>query len=109
MAPSESAPVFLALLAWPSTLLAGPDVTHYKLDLTLDPATLELSATAGVTITGVKGGGAVPTIDLELTGYSVSSVTWNGAPAAYGRSGDALTVTLPDHPPRLTSPPRLIH
>jgi aminopeptidase N len=69
------------------------DVTHYDLDLTLDPGLHQLSGTVATTATVV--GQAISTLDLDLRyNLSVSAATVNGAPTTFARSGDLVTVDL---------------
>ncbi len=70
----------------------GYDVRHYALDLSYDPApsSHRLSGTATILARATKD---LSRFDLDLTGYTVSGVSVNGAAATFTRSGQELVVT----------------
>jgi aminopeptidase N len=70
----------------------GYHVEHYGLNLRITPGdnVRELDATAELTSVAT---GDLTSFDLDLTGLTVASVQVNGAPAAYTRQGQELTVT----------------
>lgn len=95
-APSFARSVFLVLPCLvASSLQAAPDVTHYRLELGVNPATLNLSGLATLSIKAASGEGSLSSIPLDLVGLTVSSCTWNGIATTYSRSGSTLTVALP--------------
>lgn len=79
----------------PDTASAAPDVEHYALDLDIAPQSLLFQATAALTIKNPTGDPTLTQLPLDFVGFSVSSVTWNGAPATFTRDAGALLVTLP--------------
>ncbi len=68
----------------------GYDVRSYGLDLRYDPATRRLVGTAAVLATATQ---ALSRFDLDLRGFTVSSVTVNGHRAAWSRAGQELRIT----------------
>ncbi len=69
------------------------DVTHYDLDLTLDPNLNQLSGTVAATVTVVDV--AINTVELDLrSNMAVSAATVGGAPTTFSRSGDLVIVNL---------------
>ncbi len=73
---------------------AAPDVQHYDLTVAIDPATLWIDGDAVLTIRAQPGDGPVHQIVLDLAGFSLDSVQWQGADADHVRDGDKLTVSL---------------
>ena len=70
----------------------GVDVTAVTASITLDPATLEIDASATLE---VAHPGALPTLTLGLDDVlDVVAVRLNGQPAAFERVGDAVSVAL---------------
>lgn len=78
-----------------SSLQAAPDVTHYRLELGVNPASLNLTGLATLNVTAATGGGAVTAVPLDLVGLTVSAVTWNGLPVSFTRTGPTLELPLP--------------
>jgi aminopeptidase N len=72
---------------------AAYDVQHYDIDLTWRPAKRAIRAVATIEATTA---GPATTVTFDLAGLSVESVTVDGTPATFTRSGHKLTVT-PDH------------
>ncbi|NAS26691.1 M1 family peptidase [Herbidospora sp. NEAU-GS84] len=68
----------------------GYDVGHYTLALGYDPATRLLAGTATIDATATEN---LSSFNLDLRGFTVSSVTVGGRPAKFTRSGDEMTVT----------------
>ncbi|MBK6899328.1 MAG: hypothetical protein IPH09_08695 [bacterium] len=69
------------------------DVLHYDLDLTLNPTARVLAGTVATTARVV--GAPLAALDLDLRSImTVTAATAGGAPAAWSRAGDVLTVTL---------------
>ena len=69
------------------------DVLHYDLALTLAPASRLLTGQVATTARIVDA--PLTTLDLDLKStMAVTAATCGGAPAAWSRSGDVLTVTL---------------
>jgi aminopeptidase N len=75
----------------------GYDVRHYGLRLAYDPASHHLGGSNTITAVATK---RLSRFDLDLTGYTVSSVTVDGAPATFRRHGQELVVTPSSGLPR---------
>jgi aminopeptidase N len=73
----------------------GYDVGHYGLNLTYSPASRQLVGTATVTARTMVD---LCSFDLDLRGFTVSSVTVNGRSAAYARRGQQELVVTPSRP-----------
>jgi len=69
------------------------DVLHYDLDLTLNPTTRVLTGLVATTARVVDAPLAALDLDLRST-MVVTAATAGGAPTAWSRVGDVLTVTL---------------
>ncbi|GIH25429.1 metallopeptidase [Acrocarpospora phusangensis] len=67
----------------------GYDVGHYSLTLAYEPKSKHLSGTAAIDAKAVQD---LSQFNLDLHGFTVSSVNVNGAPARFQRKGDELTV-----------------
>jgi aminopeptidase N len=67
----------------------GYDVTHYRLDLSYDPASGRLRGTADITATADT---ALRGFNLDLAGLTVRRVTVGGTAATFTRDGAELTV-----------------
>ncbi|KQX10761.1 metallopeptidase [Streptomyces sp. Root431] len=67
----------------------GYDVRHYALSLAYDPGTGRLDGTAEIT---ARAGQDLSAFNLDLAGLRVSGATVDGAPAAYNRAGNELTL-----------------
>ncbi|HVD27843.1 MAG TPA: M1 family metallopeptidase [Mycobacteriales bacterium] len=68
----------------------GYDVRSYGLDLRYDPATRRLAGTAAILATATR---SLSRFDLDLRGFTVSSVTVNARRATWTRSGQELVIT----------------
>ena len=68
----------------------GYDVGHYSLELDYKPGNGKLDATASISATATQ---ELSAFNLDYRGPRVRSVTVGGQPAAFGRSGQELTVT----------------
>ena len=68
----------------------GYDVGHYSLELDYKPGNGKLDATASIAATATQ---ELSAFNLDYRGPRVRSVTVGGQPAAFGRSGQELTVT----------------
>ena len=68
----------------------GYDVKHYDLALTYDPAGHPLDGSNTITAVARKN---LSRFDLDLSGFTVSEVTVNGAPAGFTRDGQELVIT----------------
>jgi aminopeptidase N len=68
----------------------GYDVRHYLLDVRYTPATDML---VGVATIAARATQNLSRFNLDLNGLTVRSITVNGRPATWTRSGDELTVT----------------
>jgi len=68
----------------------GYDVTHYKLDITVnDVATSDLTATATIEAAATQD---LLSFNLDFIGFVIESITINGSPAEFWRKGVELTV-----------------
>ncbi|WP_443066690.1 M1 family metallopeptidase [Streptomyces sp. NBC_01255] len=67
----------------------GYDVRHYALSLAYDPGTGRLDGTAEITARATQD---LSAFNLDLAGLTVAGATVDGAPAAYNRAGDELTL-----------------
>jgi aminopeptidase N len=67
----------------------GYDVRHYALNLAYDPATGRLDGTAEITARATQD---LSAFNLDLAGLTVDRTTVDGAPAAFHRAGDELTL-----------------
>ncbi|MFD0148596.1 M1 family metallopeptidase [Streptomyces sp. NPDC055721] len=67
----------------------GYDVRHYALSLAYAPGTGRLDGTAEIT---ARAGQDLSAFNLDLAGLRVSGATVDGAPAAYNRAGNELTL-----------------
>ncbi|MFG2329704.1 M1 family metallopeptidase [Streptomyces sp. NPDC048604] len=67
----------------------GYDVRHYALNLAYDPKTGRLDATADITAAATQD---LSAFNLDLSGLTVRSAAVDGAPAAFRRAGDELTI-----------------
>ena len=68
----------------------GYDVKHYGLRLAYDPDTHRLAGSNTITALAKQN---LSRFDLDLSGYTVSSVTVGGVPATFRRSGQELVIT----------------
>lgn len=68
----------------------GYDVARYGLDLSYEPRTNRLDGTATITARATQD---LSAFNLDLDGMTVRSVTVNGVPAQFSRSGGELTIT----------------
>ncbi|MFJ9640957.1 M1 family metallopeptidase [Streptomyces sp. NPDC101178] len=67
----------------------GYDVTHYGLELDVDPAANRLRGTATITARATQD---LSAFHLDLAGLDVESATVEGRPAAVNRAGRELTI-----------------
>ncbi|MEV4429102.1 M1 family metallopeptidase [Streptomyces sp. NPDC049602] len=67
----------------------GYDVGHYGLTLAYDPASGRLDGTAEITARATQD---LSAFNLDLAGLTVRGATVGGAPAAYNRAGNELTL-----------------
>jgi aminopeptidase N len=67
----------------------GYDVTHYGLELDVDPAAGRLRGTATITARATQD---LSAFHLDLAGLDVESATVEGRPAAVNRAGKELTI-----------------
>ncbi|MFE7599821.1 M1 family metallopeptidase [Streptomyces sp. NPDC057494] len=67
----------------------GYDVGHYGLTLAYDPATGRLDGTVEITARATQD---LSAFNLDLAGLTVGGATVDGAPAAYNRAGNELTL-----------------
>ncbi|GGV17667.1 metallopeptidase [Streptomyces litmocidini] len=67
----------------------GYDVGHYGLTLAYDPASGRLDGTAEITARATQD---LSAFNLDLAGLTVRGATVDGAPAAYNRAGNELTL-----------------
>ncbi|MFJ6611666.1 M1 family metallopeptidase [Streptomyces sp. NPDC091289] len=67
----------------------GYDVTHYGLELDVDPAAGHLRGTATITARATQD---LSAFHLDLAGLDVESATVEGRPAAVNRAGKELTI-----------------
>ncbi|MER7540483.1 M1 family metallopeptidase [Streptomyces sp. NPDC097704] len=74
----------------------GYDVGHYGLTLAYDPASGRLDGTAEITARATQD---LSAFDLDLAGLTVRRATVDGAPAAYNRAGNELTLRPRDDIP----------
>jgi aminopeptidase N len=70
----------------------GYNVRHYSLRLSYDPDTHRLAGTNTVNAVATQN---LSRFDLDLSGFTVSAVTLDGAPARFRRSGQELVITPP--------------
>ncbi|MFJ3763223.1 M1 family metallopeptidase [Streptomyces sp. NPDC090082] len=67
----------------------GYDVGHYGLTLAYDPASGRLDGTVEITARATQD---LSAFNLDLAGLTVGGATVDGAPAAYNRAGNELTL-----------------
>jgi aminopeptidase N len=72
----------------------GYDVRHYALDIRYEPATRAFAGTARLNL---RATAALSRFNLDLRGFTVRSVTVDGAPARFTRADQELTV-IPRRP-----------
>lgn len=94
--PAPSSPVVCCLGAsgigddlYPDLGNGGYDVTHYDVDLVVDPATNHIEAVASISAVAEQD---LVGFNLDLHGLSVAEVTVDGEPAGFARDGDELHV-----------------
>jgi len=75
---------------FPNAGNGGIDVVDYNLDLAYDPAASRLTGTARLTVTATQD---LSRFDLDLRGFTLGTVTVNGAAAKVARSGQELVIT----------------
>jgi len=68
----------------------GYDVSHYTLDLTVDPDANTIDGRAVIDATATQD---LSSFNLDLIGFEIGSLTVNGAPADFSREGQELTIT----------------
>jgi aminopeptidase N len=68
----------------------GYDAQHYQLDMTIDPTSNTIDA-----VTTVEAGATqnLSSFNLDFIGFEIADVQVNGAPAAFSREGQELTIT----------------
>jgi aminopeptidase N len=71
----------------------GYDARHYDLDLTYDPTSDRLRATATMTATATEN---LSRFNLDLRGLTVRSVRVDGRRATFSRHGQELVITPPE-------------
>jgi aminopeptidase N len=69
---------------------SGYDVDHYAIDLRYSPPNRRLKATTTIFATATQD---LSRFDLDLRGLTVTSVSVDGAEAAFGRDGAELVIT----------------
>ena len=69
---------------------SGYDVQHYLLDIDVNMDTKEISATAALDATTLRG---LDTFNLDFQGLKVNKVTLNGAEVQYRRDGREMKIT----------------
>jgi aminopeptidase N len=67
----------------------GYDVEHYDVDMTFDPAAHTLTSLVTITAAATS---TLDTFNLDFVGYDITEVTVDGAPAAFDRIAEELTV-----------------
>ncbi len=67
----------------------GYDVSHYDIDMVVDPETAELEATTTITALAEE---TLATFNLDFVGLEIASVMVDGAESAYVRDGAELRV-----------------
>jgi aminopeptidase N len=77
---------------FPTAGNGGYDVAHYDLDLDYSPQRARLDAVAAVTATATQD---LSRFQLDYSGPKVSSVSVDGAPAAFAHSKGELVITPP--------------
>jgi aminopeptidase N len=70
----------------------GYDARHYSLRLSYDPDTHRLAGSDTVTAVATQN---LSRFDLDLSGFTVSAVTVDGAAATFRRTGQELAITPP--------------
>ena len=70
----------------------GYKVRKYTIAMTIDPASGDVHATDTIEADASE---ALSSFDLDFVGLTVDSITINGSPAAYARSGHELVITPP--------------
>jgi hypothetical protein len=71
----------------------GYDAKHYTLDLIVAKPGEPISATVAMAAEATQN---LSAFNLEFSGFDISAVTVDGAPAQYKRDGGELTVALPE-------------
>ncbi len=75
---------------YPALGNGGYDVTHYDIDLTVDPDTAELDATTVISAVAEE---TLATFNLDFVGLDITGVSVDGTSAAYRRSGPELRIS----------------
>ncbi len=68
----------------------GYDVSHYNIDIVVDPETAELEATTTITAVAEE---TLATFNLDFVGLEIASVMVDGAESAYRRDGAELRIS----------------
>lgn len=68
----------------------GYDVQHYTIDLTVDVLSNTITGTTNITALATA---PLASFNLDLSGLTVTTITVNGAPAAFTRTGYELNIT----------------
>ena len=90
VAPGEPGADGLGDSFYPKMGNGGYDVTHYAIDLEIDPVTNDVDAVTTITATTTQ---RLSSFNLDFSGLTIDGVTVNDQTATYSRAGTELTIT----------------
>ena len=90
VAPGEPGADGLGDSFYPKMGNGGYNVSHYRIELDIDPSDNTIEAVTTVTATATQ---RLSSFNLDLSGLTVESVTVGGSSASFSRSGAEMTVT----------------
>ena len=90
VAPGEPGADGLGDSFYPKMGNGGYDVSHYRIELDIDPSDNTIEAVTTVTATATQ---RLSSFNLDLSGLTVESVTVGGSSASFSRAGAEMTVT----------------
>ena len=68
----------------------GYDVTHYAIDLDINPVTNDIEAVTTITATATQ---RLSSFNLDFSGLTIDGLMVNDQTATYSRTGTELTIT----------------
>ena len=90
VAPGEPGADGLGDTFYPKMGNGGYDVSHYRIELDIDPSDNTIEAVTTVTATATQ---RLSSFNLDFSGLTVESVTVDGSSASFSRVGAEMTVT----------------
>ena len=90
VAPGEPGADGLGDTFYPKLGNGGYDVSHYRIELDIDPSNNTIEAVTTVTATATQ---RLSSFNLDFSGLTVESVTVDGSSASFARDGVEMTVT----------------